>query len=94
MNKLIVALCAAAFSLGAIAADAAGCEEKAMGKNGKPLAGAAKKAFMKKCAGEGAAPAADASGCAGKAVGKNGKPLAGAAKKAFMKKCEADAKGA
>ena len=49
MNKLIVALCAATFSLGAIAADAAGCEEKAMGKNGKPLAGAAKKAFMKKC---------------------------------------------
>lgn len=25
------------------------CEEKAMGKNGKPLAGAAKATFMKKC---------------------------------------------
>lgn len=27
----------------------AACEEKAVGKNGKPLAGAAKNAFMKKC---------------------------------------------
>lgn len=26
-----------------------GCAEKAIGKNGKPLAGAAKASFMKKC---------------------------------------------
>ncbi len=66
------------------------CEAKAVGKNGKPLAGAAKTAFMKKCQGE-SGNTATASGCEAKAVGKNGKPLAGAAKTAFMKKCEADA---
>ncbi|MBK7686549.1 MAG: hypothetical protein KA388_04630 [Rhodocyclaceae bacterium] len=73
------------------------CESKAVSKAGKPLAGAAKTAFMKKCEG-GAAPAAAApkmaSGCADKAVSKAGKPLAGAAKTAFMKKCEADAAAA
>ena len=70
------------------AAPAADCEAQAVSKTGKPLAGAAKNAFMKKCqGGSAAAPSA----CEGKAVGKNGKPLAGAAKKAFMKKCEADA---
>ena len=77
----------------AFAADT--CESKAVSKAGKPLAGAAKTAFMKKCEG-GAAPAKAAapkmaSGCADKAVSKAGKPLAGAAKTAFMKKCEADA---
>jgi opacity protein-like surface antigen len=96
MKKLILA---ALFSLlafnVAIAAPAAaqpsGCESKAIDKNGKPLAGAAKASFMKKC--EADAKAADAkSGCEEKAVGKNGKPLAGAAKASFMKKCEADAK--
>ena len=72
------------------------CESKAVSKAGKPLAGAAKTAFMKKCE-VGAAPAAApkaASGCAEKAVSKSGKPLSGAAKKASIKKCEADAAGA
>jgi len=70
------------------AAPAAGsCEAKAVDKNGKPLAGAAKTSFIKKCEGGGAS----ASGCEAKAIGKNGKPLAGAAKTTFMKKCEADA---
>jgi hypothetical protein len=55
------------------------CASQAIGKNGKPLTGAAKTAFMKKCT------AAD---CKAKAVGANGKPLAGAAKASFMKKCE------
>ena len=70
------------------------CEAKAVSKAGKPLAGAAKTAFMKKCEADakggatGGAPAA----CEGKAVSKEGKPLAGAAKTAFLKKCEADAK--
>ncbi len=68
---------------------ASDCEAKAVSKSGKPLAGAAKTAFIKKC--EGGSAAAPSS-CATKAVGKNGKPLAGAAKTAFMKKCEADAK--
>lgn len=100
MNKLLTALLATAFSFGlqisAHAADAApaaakpaSCEEQAVGKNGKPLAGAAKTAFIKKCEGGGAKPASSA--CEEKAVGKNGKPLAGAAKTAFLKKCNADA---
>jgi len=62
-----------------------------VGKNGKPLAGAAKNAFMKKCMSDSGGGSAHAA-CEGKAVGKDGKPLAGAAKGAFMKKCEADAK--
>ena len=53
-----------------------------MGKDGKPLAGAAKTSYMKKCKED---------ACAGKAVSKDGKPLAGAAKDSFMKKCENDA---
>lgn len=55
------------------------CESKAMGKDGKALAGAAKTAFMKKCMTD---------SCESKAVGKDGKPLAGAAKNSFMEKCE------
>ena len=55
------------------------CESKAMGKDGKPLAGAAKTSFMKKCM---------ADSCATKAVSSEGKPLSGAAKNSFMKKCE------
>jgi hypothetical protein len=70
----------------AAAADSTSCESKAVGKNGKPLAGAAKASFLKKC--NGASAPAD-NGCAAKAIGKNGKPLAGAAKNSFMKKCNA-----
>ncbi|WP_078198426.1 hypothetical protein [Cupriavidus necator] len=68
---------------------ASGCEAKAVGKNGKPLTGAAKASFIKKCeaGGKGNGSAA----CEAKAVGKDGKPLAGAAKSSFMKKCEAAA---
>lgn len=75
----------------AATAAATDCEAKAVGKNGKPLAGAAKASFLKKC-NAGTAPAD--SGCAAKAVGKNGKALAGAAKNSFIKKCEADAAAA
>jgi len=63
------------------------CEAKAVSKDGKPPAGAAKAASIKKCE----AAAAAAPSCADKAIDKNGKPLAGAAKDSFMKKCEADA---
>jgi hypothetical protein len=58
------------------------CESRAVSKDGKPLAGAAKNSFVKKC---------KVDACAGKAVGQNGKPLAGAAKNSFMKKCQNDA---
>jgi hypothetical protein len=66
------------------------CSAKAVSKAGKPLSGAAKNAFIKKCEADGGGAAAP-SGCADKAVSKAGKPLAGAAKTAFLKKCEADA---
>jgi opacity protein-like surface antigen len=60
------------------------CEAKAIDKNGKALAGAAKNSFMKKCEGGGGGAT-----CESKAVDKNGKALAGAAKNSFMKKCMA-----
>lgn len=66
------------------------CAAKAVSKDGKPLAGAAKNSFMKKCEADSKGAAAP-SGCADKAVSKAGKPLAGAAKTSFIKKCEADA---
>jgi hypothetical protein len=78
MKKLLLAAIVASFAAGsAFAQDS--CESKAVGKDGKPLAGAAKTSFMKKCMAE---------ACAVKAVGSDGKPLAGAAKTSFMKKCE------
>jgi hypothetical protein len=90
MRNLIVVAIATLFAANiAFAADAS-CEAKAVSKDGKPLAGAAKAASIKKCEKE-AAPAA-ASDCEAKAVSKAGKPLAGAAKAASIKKCEADAK--
>ena len=70
---------------------AASCEEQAVDKNGKPLAGAAKTSFMKKCEKDAAAAAATA--CESQAVDKNGKPLAGAAKNSFVTKCQKDAAG-
>lgn len=55
---------------------------QAVSKDGKPLAGAAKTAFIKKCKRE---------ACEPKAVSADGKPLAGAAKNSFLKKCQAGA---
>jgi len=79
MKKIVLAAIVATFAAGSAFAQDASCDSKAVGKDGKPLAGAAKTSFMKKCM-------ADA--CAAKAVGSDGKPLAGAAKTSFMKKCE------
>jgi hypothetical protein len=88
MNKILstvlLALLAANFAHAqapAAPAAATSCEARAIDKNGKPLAGAAKTSFLKKCEGN----------CEAKAIDKNGKPLAGAAKASFIKKCEADA---
>ena len=64
------------------------CADKAVDKNGKALAGAAKASFLKKC--EADAAAAKPATCEDKAIDKNGKKLAGAAKASFLKKCEAD----
>jgi hypothetical protein len=88
----ILAACAAAIALSApfhASAASAECEAKAVDKNGKALAGAAKASFLKKCEAGGGASSCDA-----KAVDKNGKALHGAAKTSFVKKCEADAKPA
>jgi hypothetical protein len=80
MKRILLAALISSFAIGS--AMAASCESQALSKDGKPLAGAAKTSFLKKC---------KADACAGKAVSKDGKPLSGAAKDAVMKKCEADA---
>jgi len=61
------------------------CEAKAVSKDGKPLAGAAKNSSIKKCMGDIKAA------CETKAVSESGKKLGGAAKNSIMKKCESDA---
>jgi hypothetical protein len=81
MKRIFLAAVVATFAAGSAFAEDT-CESKAMGKDGKPLAGAAKTSFMKKCKED---------ACAMKAVGSDGKPLAGAAKNSFMKKCETSA---
>ncbi|MEK7812044.1 MAG: hypothetical protein AAB278_09580 [Pseudomonadota bacterium] len=88
MRNLIIAAIVSLFV--ATTAFATPCEDKAVDKNGKPLAGAAKAASIKKCEKDSAAPVV-AGSCADKAVSKDGKPLAGAAKAASIKKCEKDA---
>ena len=50
------------------------CATQAMSKDGKPLSGAAKVSFIKKC-------------CEDSAVSKDGKPLSGAAKTSYVNKC-------
>jgi hypothetical protein len=80
MKRILLAALITAFAVGSAMAQS--CETKAMGKDGKPLAGAAKTSFMKKC---------KMDACEGKAMGKDGKPLSGAAKNSFMTKCEKDA---
>ncbi|HWV95576.1 MAG TPA: hypothetical protein VN130_00380 [Xanthobacteraceae bacterium] len=60
------------FAAGAGPAMAQSC--KAVSADGKPLAGAAKTSYMKKC-------------CEDSAKSAEGKPLAGAAKNSYVKKC-------
>jgi hypothetical protein len=79
--KMFLAVIASAFLVSSALAQSA-CETQAVGKDGKPLSGAAKTAFLNKCKKD---------ACEPKAVGSDGKPLAGAAKNSFMKKCQQDA---
>ena len=79
MKRIFLAAVIATFAAGSAFAQDASCDTKAMGKDGKPLAGAAKTSFMKKCMHD---------SCEAKAMGSDGKKLAGAAKTSFMKKCE------
>ena len=78
IKRVFLAAMIATFTVGSAMAQES-CETKAVGKDGKPLAGAAKTSFMKKCT---------ADTCATKAVSADGKPLSGAAKTSFMAKCE------
>jgi hypothetical protein len=66
------------FAVGSAMAQAT-CESRAISKEGKPLAGAAKTSFVNKCKKD---------ACESKAVSKDGKPLYGAAKKSFIQKCK------
>ena len=81
MKRFALAVLLSVFALGSAVAQET-CQSKAIGKDGRPLAGAALKSFMTKCAKD---------ACEPKAIDKNGKPLAGAAKASFMKKCESEA---
>jgi hypothetical protein len=81
MKQIVLAVLITAFAIGTALAQES-CESKAVGKDGKPLVGAAKTSFLAKCKRE---------VCAPKAVGSDGKPLKGAAKNSFMAKCEKDA---
>ncbi|MDN3987221.1 hypothetical protein [Zwartia vadi] len=92
MKKLVLALFASLLIVPAYAqTSASGCEAKAVSKDGKPLAGAAKTSFMQKCERE-SGVSSKAAACEAKALSKDGKPLYGAAKDASIKKCVADAK--
>lgn len=82
MKRLLLALVLSSFALGSAIAQDATCESKAVSKEGKPLVGAAKTSFLKKC---------KTDACEAKAVGSDGRKLAGAARTAFLKKCEAGA---
>lgn len=78
MKRIILAALIMSFAVGSAMAQAT-CESKAISKEGKPLAGAAKTSFVNKCKKD---------ACESKAVGKDGKPLYGAAKKSFIQKCK------
>lgn len=75
MKRIALALLITAFATGGAVAQT--CATKAMSKDGKPLAGAAKTSFIKRC-------------CEEAAVSKDGKPLSGAAKTSYVAKCMKD----
>ena len=58
------------------------CESKAVSAEGKPLHGAAKTSFVRKCKQD---------ACESKAISAEGKPFHGAAKNSFMAKCKKSA---
>jgi hypothetical protein len=76
MRRVILAALITCFAVGTAAAQS--CDSKAVGANGKPLHGAAKMSFVRKCKRD---------ACGSKAVSAEGKPLHGAAKNSFMAKC-------
>ena len=82
MKRIGLAVLWMTFVLSSAAMAESACHSQAIGKNGKPLAGAALNSYMTKCTRD---------ACEPKAIGKDGRPLAGAAKTSFMKKCQGEA---
>jgi len=80
MRSITIAALITVFAVGSAMAQS--CESKAVSAEGKPLHGAAKTSFLKKCRQD---------ACEGKAVSAEGKPLHGAAKNSFMAKCKKSA---
>jgi hypothetical protein len=80
ISTLALAASIAFFPIGTAMAQS--CESQAVSATGKPLHGAAKNSFVKKCKKD---------ACEPKAVSAEGKPLHGAAKNSFMAKCKRDA---
>jgi hypothetical protein len=76
MRRFILTALLICFAVGTAAAQS--CDSKAVSADGKPLHGAAKMSFVRKCKRD---------ACGSKAVGAGGKPLHGAAKNSFMAKC-------
>ena len=80
MKRMILAAVITSFAVGTAMAQS--CESKAVSAEGKPLHGAAKTSFLRKCKRD---------ACESKAVSAEGKPLHGAAKNSFMAKCKKSA---
>ena len=76
MKRIIFAVLITCFAVATAAAQS--CDSRAVSADGKPLHGAAKMSFVKKCKRD---------TCGSKAVSTEGKPLRGAAKNSFMAKC-------
>ena len=76
MRRIILTALITCRAVGTAAAQS--CDSQAVSASGKPLHGAAKMSFVKKCKRD---------ACGSKAVSAEGKPLHGAAKKSFMAKC-------
>jgi hypothetical protein len=76
MRHIILTALITCLAVGTAAAQS--CDSKAVSANGKPLHGAAKMCFVKKCKRD---------ACGSQVVGADGKPLHGAAKNSFMAKC-------
>jgi hypothetical protein len=76
MKRIILAVLITCFAVATAAAQS--CDSRAVSADGKPLHGAAKMSFVKKCKRD---------TCGSKAVSTEGKPLRGAAKNSFMAKC-------
>jgi len=64
MKRIFLAALITSFAVGSAMAQS--CETQAVSKEGKPLSGAAKTSFIKRC---------KVDACATKAVSKDGKPL-------------------